>query len=117
MEYEFEFQLKGGDPCKLTVEAESYDAAFQKICELPGEFHIWRKRGYIELIPYPETLTEVFNGFHMYIEQAKERSMLVKEIERLKVDTDNTIDLLSERLDNWKSRRELTREITLKEKP
>jgi hypothetical protein len=106
MEYEFEFQFKGGDPCKLTVEAESYDAAFQKICALPGEFRIWRKRGYIELIPYPETLTEVFNGFHMYIEQAK-------EIERLKVDTDNTIDLLSERLGDWKSRRE----ITLKEKP
>jgi hypothetical protein len=54
MEYTFNFQLKGGDPCKVTVEAESYDAAFQKLCALPGQFHIWRDRGYIELIPYPE---------------------------------------------------------------
>jgi hypothetical protein len=58
MEYTFNFQLKGGDPCKVTVEAESYDAAFQKLCALPGQFHIWRDRGYIELIPYPELLSE-----------------------------------------------------------
>tara|TARA_R100000306_G_C4245896_1_gene78026 strand:+ start:188 stop:454 length:267 start_codon:yes stop_codon:yes gene_type:complete len=83
MEYTFNFQLKDGDPCKLTVEAESYDAAFQKICALPGEFHIWRDRGYIELIPYPETLTEVFNGFHMYIAQAKEIKHLKTENEKM----------------------------------
>ena len=35
MEYTFNFQLKGGEPCKLTIEADSYELAFQKICSIP----------------------------------------------------------------------------------
>ena len=54
MEYTFNFQMKGGDPCKLTVEAESYEAAFQKICGIRGSWEVWRDKGYIDFIPWPE---------------------------------------------------------------